>query len=78
VTLSVPGVLATVTTMKLRKLAGTCDDGTCPNVYLSDRNTLVLQGDAVLSAEGLAFSPHEQAVEMSVDLVEEALRALGR
>jgi hypothetical protein len=64
--------------MKLRKLAGTCDDGTCPNVYLSDRNTLVVQGDAVLSAEGLVFSPGEQAVELSVKLVEEALRALGR
>lgn len=71
-------VLAAVTAMKLRKLAGTCDDGTCPNVYLSDRNTLVLQGDAVLSAEGLAFSSREQAVELPVDLVEEALRALGR
>ncbi|SEF32437.1 hypothetical protein SAMN05421837_106234 [Amycolatopsis pretoriensis] len=64
--------------MKLRKLAGTCDDGTCPNVYLSDRDTLVLQGDAVLTADGLAFGPGEQAVELSVDLVEEALRALGR
>ncbi|MEV6825826.1 hypothetical protein [Amycolatopsis sp. NPDC051102] len=64
--------------MKLRKLAGTCDDETCPTVYLSDRNTLVLQGDAVLSAAGLVFSPPEQAVELSVELVEEALRALGR
>jgi hypothetical protein len=71
-------VLATVIAMKLRKLAGTCDDGTCPTVYLSDRNTLVLQGDAVLSAEGLVSAPHEQAVELSVELVEEALRALGR
>jgi hypothetical protein len=71
-------VVTTVTVMKLRKLAGTCDDGTCPNVYLSDRDTLVFQGDAVLSAEGLVFSPGEQAVELSVKLVEEALRALGR
>jgi hypothetical protein len=65
-------------TMKLRKLAGTCDDGTCPNVYLSDRNTLVVQGDAVPAAAGLVFGPGEQAVELSVNLVEEALRALGR
>jgi hypothetical protein len=64
--------------MKLRKLAGECDDGTCPNVFLSDRNTLVLQGDAVLEADGLLFSPGEQAVELSVELVEEALRALKR
>jgi hypothetical protein len=64
--------------MKLRKLAGTCDDGTCPNVYLSDRNTLVVQGDAVLTADGLVLSPGEQAVELSVKLVEEALRALER
>ena len=77
-TLSAQRVLATVMTMKLRKLAGTCDDGTCPNVYLSDRNTLVLQGDAVPSAEGLVLSPREQAVELTVELVEEALRALGR
>jgi hypothetical protein len=65
-------------TMKLRKLAGTCDDGTCPNVYLSDRDTLVVQGAAVLTADGLVFGPDEQAVELSVNLVEEALRALGR
>jgi hypothetical protein len=71
-------VLVTVIAMELRKLAGTCDDGTCPTVYLSDRNTFVLQGEAVPSAEGLVFAPHEQAVELSVELVEEALRALGR
>jgi hypothetical protein len=71
-------VLATVGAVELRKLAGTCDDGTCPTVYLSDRHTLVLQGNAVTSAEGLVFSSCEQAVELSVDLVEEALRALGR
>jgi hypothetical protein len=62
--------------MRLKKLAGDCDDGTCPGVFLSDRNTLVLQGDAVLKAEGLRLSSGEQAVELSVELVKEALRAL--
>lgn len=64
-------------TMTLRKVAGDCELGTCPTVYLSDRGTIVLQGDAVTVANGLALGEGEQAVELPIALVQEAIRALA-
>jgi hypothetical protein len=63
--------------MRLRKLSGSCEDNECPTVYVSDRGTLVIQGDQVVTADGLMLHSGEQAVEISVELVTEALRALG-
>jgi hypothetical protein len=63
--------------MKLVKLSGSnCEVDECPTVYLSDRGTLVVQGDLVVTADGLSLSPGESAVEISLDLVREALSAL--
>lgn len=63
--------------MKLTRLSGECKEGTCPTVYLSDRGTLVLQGDVVHGVDGLVIGQREQAVELSIALVREAIRELG-
>lgn len=60
----------------LRRLAGDCGaDGYCPAVDLVDDDKLVLTGPVVSYAE-LRCGPHEQTVELPIDLVREALRAL--
>jgi hypothetical protein len=62
--------------MKLTRLAGTCNDlNTCPAVDLTEAGTLVLTGPAVSYAE-LRAGAGEGSVELTVDLVREALRAL--
>ena len=63
--------------MKLTRLSGECKEGTCPTVYLSDRDTLVLQGHIVLGADGLLLGPGEQAVELPIALLREAIHELG-
>lgn len=64
--------------MKLTKLSGPdCDNDDCPAVYISDRGTVVVQGDTVSHADGLRLGVGEQAVEISAELLREALRALG-
>jgi hypothetical protein len=63
--------------MKLQKLAGVCDDGDCPTVYLSDRGTVVVQGDQVARADGLKLGNGEGAVEIPLELLREVLSALG-
>ena len=61
--------------MRLRMVAG-CDYKDCPRVYLSDRGTVVFQGDSVTHAQGLRLGPGEQAVELPFDVVRAALAAL--
>jgi hypothetical protein len=56
--------------MKLRQVSG-CNEGDCPKVFVSDRETAVFQGHAF--AEGLSFGPGEQAVELPIDVVRDAL-----
>jgi hypothetical protein len=64
--------------VKLTKLSGPdCDNDDCPAVFISDRGTIVVQGDGVSHADGLRLGAGEQAVEISADLLREALNALG-
>jgi len=63
--------------LKLTRLSGECENGNCPTVYVSDHGSLVVQGDAVSHADGLTLGNGEQAVEISVQLLREALSALG-
>jgi hypothetical protein len=64
--------------MRVEKIAGppNCDDGDCPTVYLSDRGTLVVQGDHVASADGMHLGEGEQAVEIPFEVLLGAARAL--
>ncbi|QWF78232.1 hypothetical protein [Amycolatopsis sp. CA-230715] len=61
--------------MKLRKVAG-CKDGECPTAHLSDRGTVVLQGNAVVHGGVVRLGPGEQAVELPLDVVRSAIPAL--
>ena len=62
--------------MKLTRLAGTCNDlNTCPAIDLTEAGTLVFTGPAV-RFYGLRAGPGEQSVELAIDLVREAIRAL--
>jgi len=65
-------------TLQVTLLATSCKNGDCPSVYLSDRGTLVVQGDGVRAAQGMRLGSGEQAVEVPMSVIEEALRALGR
>lgn len=64
--------------MRVTKLASPpgCDDGDCPTVYLSDRGTLVIQGDHVASADGMRLGQGEQAVEIPIEILRMAASAL--
>jgi hypothetical protein len=46
-------------------------------VYVSNEGSIVVQGGHVQNADGLTLGPGEQAVEISLDLLKEALSALG-
>lgn len=61
--------------MELTRIAGNnCKDGDCPTVYRTDRGTVAVQGYRVAhtTPEG------EAVVEIPVELLAEAARALGR
>lgn len=64
------------TSSRLRRLAGDCrPDDWCPAVDATDHGTLVFTGPVVQHV-GLRRGPGEQSVELSIDLVREAIRAL--
>lgn len=63
--------------MEIVKITGDCKQDDCPAVHVSDRGTLVFQGDAVADAKGLTLGQGEQAVELPMSVVREAVRALG-
>ncbi|MFE4977774.1 hypothetical protein ACFRAR_37430 [Kitasatospora sp. NPDC056651] len=52
-----------------------CDDDDCPNVYATDRDTVVVQGDHFPT---LKVGSGEFAVEIPQHVLKEAARALGR
>ncbi len=60
--------------MELTKLAdGNCKDGDCPTVYTTGRGTIAVQGDQISHP-----TPDGEAiVEIPVELLREAARALG-
>ena len=58
---------------ELTKIAGNCKDGDCPTVYRTDRGTIAVQGDRLAHP----VPAHEAVVEIPVELILEAARALG-
>lgn len=64
--------------MAHRRLTGggdvPCKEGDCPNVYVTDRGTLVFQGYQYAE---LTVQAHEGVVELPKHVVREAIRALG-
>jgi hypothetical protein len=61
--------------MKLTKIAGdaNCRNGDCPTVYRTDRGTIAVQGERLAHPT----PGHEAIVEIPLDLLTEAVRALG-
>ncbi|TCP50132.1 hypothetical protein EV191_108221 [Tamaricihabitans halophyticus] len=64
--------------MKVRQVSDHCKERDCPTVYITDRGTVVFQGDPVDGADGMRLGPGEQAVELPLDVVISALRTLLR
>ncbi|WP_046471125.1 hypothetical protein [Allosalinactinospora lopnorensis] len=58
--------------MRLTKIAGTCEDDTCPTLYATDQGTVVVQGYTVTDAgvlDELGLPAGESAVEVPADLL---------
>lgn len=63
--------------LELTRMSSECRNRDCPAGYVSNRNTVVFQGLAVVRAKGLRLGPDEQAVELPMEIVKEVARALG-
>lgn len=63
--------------MRLRQVSAGCEGGDCPTVYVTDRGTVVFQGDGLWEVDGLSLTSGEQAVELPIDVVQSALPALA-
>jgi hypothetical protein len=62
--------------IRLEKIAGddNCRNGDCPTVYRTSRGTIAVQGDRLAHPT----PDHEAIVEIPVEVLLEAVRALGR
>ncbi|MFG2750635.1 hypothetical protein [Streptomyces xanthophaeus] len=59
--------------MEVRKLVTTCENGDCPTLYATDRDTLLVQG-GVPADHGLAIPAHESLVEVPMEPIRKAIR----
>jgi hypothetical protein len=61
---------------KLTLVTSLCGSGTCPTVYRTDRDTLVIQGYTITAEQAdLALPAGEQLVEIPADLLAAAMQA---
>jgi hypothetical protein len=68
---------ATLPKSDLQVVASSCNAGSCPTIYRTDRGTLVVQGYVVTGATGVELSDGEMLVEIPAELLAEAARAAG-
>ncbi|MBQ0983490.1 hypothetical protein KBZ10_02860 [Streptomyces sp. F63] len=59
--------------MRVTKLASTCENGDCPTLYATDRDTILIRGETPVD-HGLALPAHETVVEIPVELLRKVLR----
>ncbi|MEV7519193.1 hypothetical protein [Streptomyces sp. NPDC091371] len=59
--------------MLVRKLVSSCDDGDCPTLYVTDRQTLLVQGETPTD-HGLTLPGRETVVEIPIELIRRAVR----
>ncbi|MFJ7277557.1 hypothetical protein [Kitasatospora sp. NPDC098663] len=57
----------------MTRLLGSCEDGDCPTLYLTDRGTLAVQGEH-LTEHALQIPAHESLVEIPIELIRKAIR----
>lgn len=62
--------------MRVTRIGGGCEDTTCPTVYATDRDTLVVQGYVVQDAKALT-ALNLPAGENAVEVPRGLLEALG-
>jgi hypothetical protein len=63
--------------MGLQVVASSCNAGACPTIYRTDHGSLVVQGYVVTRPAGLELPDGEMLVEIPVELLAEAARAVG-
>jgi hypothetical protein len=65
--------------MSLRPIVSKCGHGDCPTVYVTDRDTVVVQGYAVTPADaGIAVPDGELLVEIPPNLLTLAVQHLAQ
>jgi hypothetical protein len=71
-----PPLIGSAGSVTLQAIAASCTNGTCPTVYRTDRNTVVVQG-YVMAAEtaGIDVPNGELLVEIPLDLLHTAARS---
>jgi hypothetical protein len=74
-----PGAEAATGSVVLRAVANGCSGGECPTVYVTDRNTVVVQG-YLLQPEtaGISLPDGEFLVEIPPGLLAEAVEGLAQ
>ncbi|MER5651214.1 hypothetical protein [Streptosporangium sp. NPDC002524] len=63
--------------MRLTKVGGECDEGTCPAIFKTDRGTYVVQGSKVVEEHGLEIPDHETIAEIPEELLRQVARDLA-
>jgi hypothetical protein len=72
-----PGAEAATGPIVLRAVANECSSGECPTVYVTDRDTVVVQGYLLRpEAAGISVADGESLVEIPLDLLGTAVRNL--
>jgi len=61
----------------LQVVASSCNAGSCPTVYRTHHGTLVVQGYTVTQQTGVELPDGEMLVEIPLELLAEAARAVG-
>ncbi|WP_037912789.1 hypothetical protein [Actinacidiphila yeochonensis] len=59
--------------MKVTQLVSVCDLKDCPTIYVTDRETLLVQGETPAD-HGLNLPAHETVVEIPTELVLDLVR----
>jgi hypothetical protein len=59
--------------VEVTKLVTTCENGDCPTLYATDRDTLLVQGGTPAD-HGLEIPAHETLVEIPMELIRKAIR----
>lgn len=64
--------------LRLELVTSLCGNGTCPTVYRTNRDTVIVQGYAVSAAEaGVAVPEGELLVEIPADILRDAAQRHG-
>ena len=72
------GAEAATGTVVLRAVANGCSSGECPTVYVTDRDTVVVQGSLLPpEAAGISVPDGEVLAEIPLDLLGAAVRNLS-